>query len=204
MDKQCKYCQSIFDIDDKPKGWIANHTRWCDKNPKRTEYASNLVVARESISDEGKKTNQFIKAKRLGHEIISSLKGRPGKSIQHTEETRKKMSISALNSNHRRLKKNTSVYNGILMDSSWEVELAKRLDFLEINWIRPEPLKWKDVKGLTHNYFPDFYLTDFDIYLDPKNPHAFTVQKEKIEILNSTYDNIIWIKSLNECKNFTI
>ena len=95
------------------------------------------------------------------------------------------------------------MYKGILMDSTWEVELAKRLDELNIEWLRPDPIKWVDDNNVTHNYFPDFYLPKHKLYLDPKNPHAYNVQKKKIKVLNSTY-NIKWITSLEECQNFTI
>jgi len=71
-----------------------------------------------------------------------------------------------------------------------------------VKWIRPKPLQWLDATGLTHNYFPDFYLPDYNLYLDPKNPHAYNVQKEKIDILNKTYNNIIWLTSLEQIKSY--
>ncbi len=120
----------------------------------------------------------------------------------HSEETKKIQKQKALESKHRRLLKNTVQYKGVLLDSSWELALAKRLDDLNIEWIRPNPLKWKDYSGIEHNYFPDFYLPHYDLYLDPKNPQAFKVQMEKIKILSETYANIIWLKSLSDCLNF--
>lgn len=33
--KQCKWCKELFDTDNKPNGFMGNHTRWCDKNPKK-------------------------------------------------------------------------------------------------------------------------------------------------------------------------
>jgi hypothetical protein len=110
----------------------------------------------------------------------------------------------ALESAHRRLKKNTIVYKGVLLDSSWELELAKRLDFLGISWIRPSPLKWVDGHGKSHNYFPDFYLPAFDLYLDPKNRFALIVQKEKLVKLKKQYKNIKILTSIEECKNFRL
>ena len=54
------------------------------------------------------------------------------------------------------------------------------------------------------HYFPDFYLVDVGLYLDCKNPYAFQVQKEKIDILNETYDNIVWIRDEIGCQEFTV
>jgi hypothetical protein len=132
------------------------------------------------------------------YDYIEFTKGRP-----HTTETKEKLRKLALNSNHRRLKKNTIIYNGVLLDSTWELVLAKRLDYLGIKWNRPEPLKWKDESGITHNYFPDFYLEEYNLYLDPKNPHAFRVQKKKLDLLMKTYNNIVIIKTLQECQTYS-
>ncbi len=81
--------------------------------------------------------------------------------------------------------------------------LAKRLDELNIEWVRPkEPIIWIDSKNDNRNYFPDFYLLKYDIYLDPKNPYAFEVQKEKIDYLLENFSNIKFITSLQDVQNY--
>ena len=99
-------------------------------------------------------------------------------------------------------KKNTVKYKGILLDSTWELKLAKRLDELGIEWYRPRPIKWKDKEGISHNYFPDFYLPKYNLYIDPKNKHAYDVQTEKIEILRETYPNILFLTTEIECETY--
>ena len=94
------------------------------------------------------------------------------------------------------------MYKGVLLDSSWELALAQRLDELNVKWIRPEPIQWHDENGTAHHYFPDFYLPEFDLYLDPKNPAAVKAQKEKLEILKKVLPSLIILETLNECKNF--
>lgn len=197
----CRFCSKEFE-----KNKIAGHARWCDLNPKKEENLKKLEKARNSIPSENR-NNGFSKAKKEGRKIDSPLKGKPNTAWigkNHSEKTKNILREKALSSDHRRLKKNCIEYNGILLDSTWELELAKRLDFLGIKWIRPEPIKWKDVEGRSHNYFPDFYLIEYDVYLDPKNKHAINVQKSKLEILMKTYDNIVIIDSLEKCKNFII
>jgi hypothetical protein len=209
--KQCQWCEEFFDMTDKPKGWMANHTRWCDKNPKKADYLSALKK-RDSVKqmiDARKKsgvTNQFIKAKQNGIKLEHPLKGmcHPNPFKNHTEESKQKIKKAALKSNHRRLRKGMVNYNGTLLDSSWELALAIRLDELKINWIRPNPIVWIDSNNIEHNYFPDFYLTDYNIFLDPKNPAAYQNQIEKIEILKKTFPNLRFIRSLKECKEFEI
>ena len=70
------------------------------------------------------------------------------------------------------------------MDSSWEVILAKYLDSKSIRWIRPPPVIYS-INDKSHKYFSDFYLLDYDIYLDPKNKIVITKQQEKLDIVSS-------------------
>lgn len=201
--KQCKWCKEFFDITDKPNGWMANHSRWCDENPKRLEYLERLSKTRENITEE---TREKMKIgiseahKRGDYDNVDFGKAFRGK--KHKPETIDVIRQKALKSNHRRLRKGMVEYKGIMLDSSWEYALAKRLDELQIKWVRPKPLKWVDENGDEHNYFPDFYLEEYDLYLDPKNPAAYQNQKEKVEILKKTYKNLIFILTLDECKNF--
>lgn len=152
--------------------------------------------------------NQYTKAKTEGHTIVSPLKGKPNiKWKPHTEETKLIISKKARASNHRRLVKSTRYYlkkdgDIVLLDSSWEELLANRLDSLDIKWIRPEPIQWVDNVGKTHNYFPDFYLTEYDLYLDPKNPAAMLQQAKKIEVLKASVKNLIFLESVLAIETF--
>jgi len=69
----------------------------------------------------------------------------------------------------------------VILESSWEVIVAEYLDSKNIKWIRPGFIKWFDDEGKTRRYFPDFYLVDYDFYLDPKNPYCQDKDKEKIK-----------------------
>lgn len=209
MQRICKHCKKHFELPVK-SNWMANHTRWCDKNPKLNSYKKSNPKAVFAMNEKKKLTgvtNQFVKAKLEGKPIpVSHMKGTVGnfKGKKHSEKTKKIISEKALASTHRRLQKNIIEYNGIKLDSSWELALAKRLDEQHIKWVRPNPLPWFDKNGVKHNYFADFYLPDYDVYLDPKNPGALKVQKEKIECLLTQYKNIRIIKTLDECKLFEI
>jgi hypothetical protein len=176
----CKHCKKEFSgLSTANK---ANHSRWCNENPKRIEYAEKLISARECIKNP---RNQFVKAKDEGRIIVSSMKGKTStrKGYKHTPESLEKIRDKALASGHRRLIRSTRYYTQVdgtqvLLDSSWEESLARTLDRLGVVWIRPtQPIKWVDKSGKIHNYFPDFYLPIQDLYLDPKNPHAVLVQQ---------------------------
>lgn len=83
------------------------------------------------------------------------------------------------------------IYNGVHFDSSWEVMIATSLDSSKILWDRPEHhLPWFDSTGKQRKYFPDFYLPEYNIYLDPKNKYAHKQQKEKISYFKK-HNNVV-------------
>ena len=203
----CKYCKKEFEgLSPANK---SNHSRWCTENPKRIEYTKKLILAREGIKNP---RNQFMKAKDEGRTIVSTMKGKPSarKDYRHTPESLAKIREKALASDHRRLIKSTRHYTQVdgtqvLLDSSWEESLARRLDSLGIAWLRPKnPIKWVDNSGNIHNYFPDFYLPVVDLYLDPKNPYAELVQKEKLDVIKIQLPNLKIITTLKDCLEFDI
>ena len=91
-------------------------------------------------------------------------------------------------------------YNGIILDSSYELRIAKLFDKQKIYWIRPKYLIWLDSNRKSHRYYPDFYLPIYDLYLDSKNDYLIKIDKEKIKkVIEYNYINIM-IVSLNQIK----
>lgn len=58
-----------------------------------------------------------------------------------------------------------SLGNICVLESKHERHVAILLDDANVRWIRPEPLILLDGRS----YEPDFYLIDYDVYLDPKS-----------------------------------
>lgn len=88
----------------------------------------------------------------------------------------------------------------ILLESSWEEKIAKELDKLNIKWIRPKPIIWFDnVTNKNRLYYPDFYLPEVDLYLDPKNPYAMKNDEHKMKsvekLINIIYGDVEYIRS---------
>lgn len=79
----------------------------------------------------------------------------------------------------------------VLLESSWEVTVAEKLDELNIKWIRPKHIIWLDKEGISHLYFPDFYIEKFDVYLDPKNPYCMSRDKEKISVIKTKVNLVV-------------
>lgn len=168
--------------------WTAESRKKAAEAKKKTGRTNQYTSGVATCASE--ETKEKIRQSKLGQ--------------THSEKTKKLISEKALLSNHRRLKKGTIIYKGILLDSSWELAMAERLDNLQIKWIRPEPIKWVDLEGKTRNYFPDFYLPEHDLYLDPKNPQAYKSQKDKIECLKKQLTNLQIISNINDIKNWSL
>jgi hypothetical protein len=201
----CKYC--ALDFSELNASSRANHSRWCNKNPKSKEYReapATQLQTKESIH----KRSIGIKVAHANGKYDNVNRSFSG--WKHKPETIQVIREKALASPHRRLLRSVREYTQIdgtkiLLDSSWEEILAKRLDALNIRWVRPKtPLKWVDSCSVEHNYFPDFYLLDYDIFLDPKNPFAVAAQKEKLDIILKTYDNIFLLETKESCESYDI
>lgn len=61
------------------------------------------------------------------------------------------------------------------LQSTYELKCKEILDQIGILWVRPKALKYDN-----RNYFADFYLPEYDIWLDPKNDYKAKQDEEKI------------------------
>jgi hypothetical protein len=88
----------------------------------------------------------------------------------------------------------------ITLGSSWEKQIAVFLDDQDIEWIRPKSLDYIDESGKLRKYFPDFYLPQYDIYLDPKNSMKIRVDQYKLDYFQDKitlyYGRVNYIKNI--------
>lgn len=82
------------------------------------------------------------------------------------------------------------------LESSYEVRLAHILNNLNILWIRPEYFIYNDKNDNKRRYYPDFYLPEFDVYLDPKNSYLIKTDIDKI--IRTSHQNKIKIIILGD------
>lgn len=87
------------------------------------------------------------------------------------------------NHNHRAEWYESPIAGRVWLESSYEIRVAKILDENKIQWCRPKSIKWIDSSGTIKRYYPDFLLSDYEIYLDPKNQYLQTVDREKIRFV---------------------
>ena len=165
----CKYCGKEC----KNRKSLAQHEIRCKENPNKiktfvenfkgrnSHVAWNKGLTKETDSRIKKYSDTFHKNHELG--IHKSF------SHKHTEEYKQKMSVIAKKNGLGGFAWRKGIsYNGVKLDSSYEVSVAESLDRNNIKWERPSGIKYY-LDGKQHCYTPDFYLPDYDVYLDPKN-----------------------------------
>lgn len=170
----CQYCSKEC----KSLNSHVNHERTCPKNSARVykngmtgKTAWNKGLTKETSSSV-LQYSEKIKGKQFGFT----------KGSKHTKETKEKISeIMSEKMQNRYTASKRHHYKGYLLESSWELELAIDLDENNINWIRPGPLIYYDENNQKRRYYPDFYLVDYDVYLDPKNDYVREKDKKKIQ-----------------------
>lgn len=64
------------------------------------------------------------------------------------------------------------------LQSTYELECSEVLNKMNVKWNRPKAMKYGG-----RNYFADFYLPEYDVYLDPKNNYKAKLDAEKIALV---------------------
>jgi len=152
---ECPYCSKTKDdmIED-----FANHVKYCDLNPNRNFYKNSG-------------------GKSYAEGRVAWNKGQRSKPDTRNPDYVGKHGGYRENAGiSKKFKVSDSFGKETTLQSTYELKCSGILNELGIKWIRPKALKYDN-----KNYFADFYLPDFDLYLDPKNNYKATLDKDKIE-----------------------
>ncbi|HEY8298394.1 MAG TPA: hypothetical protein VIG32_10265 [Candidatus Baltobacteraceae bacterium] len=76
-----------------------------------------------------------------------------------------------------------------------EADLARLLDFYGVDWRyepRSFPILWDAQGGVLESFTPDFYLPEFDLYLEMTviRPRLQTRKNRKLRLLRDAYPEI--------------
>lgn len=176
----CKYCGDHR----KNSNSLRSHERLCKHNPLR---CTTFNKTGKQAWNKGLKKEDNASLRSASDKVKQNWKdGLVNTDYLNDPLYRKKLSESAklkcfggYRENSGRSKKYNyidSYGKTVCLQSSYELECAKILDELKIKWIRPRFLIYNGGK----KYFPDFYLTECDIYLDPKNDYLAKADANKI------------------------
>jgi hypothetical protein len=179
MEYICRYCGRICKNDNS----LRNHERLCKENPDRQILVSNFIKWNEYRKGKHlqKASNQYIKAKENGCTCVISDETRQklsdsSKGRLHTEESKEKLSKimkdAAKDNPNYSFSKNKyfkkEIINGFRMDSSWESIFANYLNQHNIIWVKNKKSFRYIFENEEHSYYPDFYLEDFNLYIEIK------------------------------------
>jgi hypothetical protein len=212
---ECKHCKNIFDFITVSKK--ANHSRWCDKNPKLFFYKEEAKTKWLKVLQKGKEkngyVNQFAKAKLLGLPKPNSNNGRKGVIgvYKHTDETKEKLRQAQLKSiaNGKVIKAGrckkfihiSPIAGTISVDGTWELRFCQWADKKGLEYQRNKiGFKYINLKGKEASYFPDFLVNKktfveikgFETELDKCKWSQFTmpliiIKKKELENLDSLF-----------------
>ena len=179
----CRFCGKPC----KNANSLRNHERLCKLNPNH--QISNWVKWNETheIWNKGLTKETDERVKKYGETLTVRYKGtEEGKRIfshPHSLEYKQKMSEVAKQRHFGGWHTSrTFDYKGIKLDSQYELDVAKELDENQIKWERPSYFIWKDNTGNEHRYYPDFYLPEYNVYLDPKNDYLIHNESKRFGI----------------------
>lgn len=162
----------------------ASIQEYYDQGHSWREVILNFNITSNSLN-KGRKNGWFV-ARTPSDGMKLSIKAKPR---LYSLETRQKMSISAKQRglggtrNSKKFKYLTIHGNEVILDSSYEVKVAETLDENNILWERPSRLNWVDDNSINHSYTADFYLPEYDVYLDPKHKGIIPLHARKIELV---------------------
>ena len=160
----CRFCGKIC----KNANSLRNHERLCKQNPNR--QFTLFSTKNPNVENPWNKGLTKATDERVAKNGFALSKAKKGcKGHPHTEEEKAHLRELALQRGAGGFFMRRGIdYNGIKLDSTYEVEVAKSLDLNNIKWVRCKRFPYV-IEGKLHYYTPDFYLPDYDIYLDPKN-----------------------------------
>lgn len=200
---ECPYCGSVYN-----KYGIKNHI-WRshgfgrDFNPiKRSIEKGSFVSWNKGLTKNDHpsiaKISNVLQKKFQSGQLTP--KGYCGFTYKQRSEKAKEQGFGGYREKAGRSKKflvTDSFGRMLYVQSSYEYKCAEILDELNILWKRPKALKYI-LKNREKNYYPDFYLTEYDIYLDPKNDFLITKDEEKIKQVEKQNNVRILILSENQ------
>ena len=234
MDKdyQCSFCKRLFGS----KQALWSHTGKCKQNPNASNKERTEKQKARDLSKKGhffqKKEQCFCEFcnrefdyKYAKSTHLKTCKQNPNRDKDYskylsdknkkavTKELREEASKRTVFNNFWKYRaKNPIIYESEIagkmrLDSKWELEVAKRLDELNVEWYRPRiRLPYFDSNGIEHGYFPDFYVKTYNCFLEVKSEFIANWQNSnnKCSYIKEHYKFVKWIETEEQCKTFVL
>lgn len=213
---KCSFCGELHS-----KYGIKNHERHCHSNPNRVQGINNFHkdgktwnkgLTKETDSRVAKGVSKWKqnylegKFKNWSQGLTKENDSRIAKLSNKTSQTIKEKVKNG--EWHCSFSKSRSYqYKGVTLHGSWELNFVKYLDKKSIKWKRLNKSFQYIWNNEYHEYFPDLYLPEFDLYLEIKGyPTERDICKweqfpkdEKLDIYFG--DELLNAKIISECRD---
>lgn len=138
-----------------PRGWAAN--------PKPNLENPRPNLGAHAVKEKWDKLRQTLSCKECNTEF----------EVAYSARNRKYCSVTCSNKNKYHInsnRKKTSIYKGFRMESGAELIFAQQCDQLGIVWHKntTQFFSFIDSTGKQSKYYPDFYLEQYDIWVEIK------------------------------------
>ena len=170
----CQFCNK----ESSNPGGAARHSKHCKSNPNYVKgYRSPKAGPKAGSAPWNKGLRDDP---RCSHSEETRLKlGNTFKGKCHTEESKQKMSearkqmyAAGWECNAGRCLKydyESPIAGRVKVDGMWELKFCEFADTAKLNWLRnKERFSYIRPDGKSASYQPDFYLKDFDCYIEIK------------------------------------
>lgn len=183
-----------LEINTKISVKLKNGVSW-NKGKKLSMKHKANISKKLSIVHKSDNFREALRKANLGKKLSQATKDKISKAL--------KGKTGGYRTNSGTSKFKGSYYNGIWLDSGWELAFVQRLDKINIKWNRESTyFSYIDIEDNKRKYYPDFYLPDFNIYIEIKGYWTDKV-KDKLKLVQEQNNfKLIIIDSLDKINNF--
>lgn len=163
LNHKCQFCQ-------KEVKHIKAHERMCIKNPNRAKIkAWNKGLTKETdprVKQYSETYSERIKSGKI-QTVNRSWSDEEKANLSIKMKEIAKNNPNSYKGGYNRGRCKTYNYKGHTFIGSWELDFAKWCDDNNIRWSVPDTPFLYEWNG-KRSYYPDFYLNDFDLYIEIK------------------------------------
>lgn len=199
---RCKFNENRIEIKKRKTPYVNPWTTELRKKQSERMFEINKTKPKRFHTEEVKKNQSVRMFERNKTMWTPEFREKHSKKMQEVVKEKPQSYLCGnLNGRTKWIEYKDSYGTNIKLNGSWEVLVAEFLNKENINWSRPTlgfEYKWENKK---HIYFPDFYLNDYDIYIEVK---GFERERDKAKLQAFT-KKIILLKNneIQSIKNNT-
>ena len=195
---KCSECDKIY----KTKQALASHYHYGHTEKGKTDrekltalFETGVCAWSKGLTKDDPRVNQYTETRKKNYQ--AGLVKNYFNDLKELSKEEQKEIKSTWKKRHKTIDYTLKSGEVVQLESNYEIWVATSLEHNNIRWVRPKSFTWFDDNGKAHQYTADFYLLDYDVYLDPKNDFLIEKEMTKIKIERTCRFNNIRVIVLN-------